>query len=299
MKKYNLTEKEVISYFGSDEGCTTYNGVKRRYLVFYNDLDSNYKIPARRRWTLAHELGHILLNHLSISNKTKIFRNNLTDEEYDWMEKEANRFASLLLANPIILYKLQVKNSVDIMKICSLSIEAAAYRFNDYLKWLKNKYINNLDVKIINQFYNFIYKKYCLICGHALISENIKFCPICGSKKLIRGEGMMKYKEGVKLDENNHALICPRCDNEDIQEDALYCPICGGSLIQECANKIDRDYYGNDYVEQESCGCRNMKSNARFCPACGNPTTFFTYNYLEPWEKEFKANTDPDDDVPF
>ncbi len=161
-KKYNLSENEVIEYFGSDEGCTVYNSEKNRYLVFYNDSNFHHKSHHRIRWTIAHELGHILLGHLIISDNVKIFDNNLADEEYDWLEAEANRFASLLLANPIILYKLGIRDNNDIANICELSDIASNYRFNDYLKWSKHKYINKYDKIIINQFHDFIYKKQCL-----------------------------------------------------------------------------------------------------------------------------------------
>ncbi|MEG0366583.1 MAG: M48 family metalloprotease, partial [Coprobacillus sp.] len=63
MKKYNLTATEVISHFGSEEGCTIYNENKNKYIVFYNNLEEYYKKTERRLWTLAHELGHILLKH--------------------------------------------------------------------------------------------------------------------------------------------------------------------------------------------------------------------------------------------
>ena len=77
MKKYNLTQEEVVSYFGSEEGCTVYSAAKNRYLVFYNDLDNYYKTPQRIKWTLTHELGHILLGHLKEIEEVKIFRNYL------------------------------------------------------------------------------------------------------------------------------------------------------------------------------------------------------------------------------
>lgn len=81
---------------------------KDKYLVFFNDLNINYKSPVRRRWTIAHELGHVILNHLTLTNKVRIFRSDLIDDEYKWMEIEANRFASLLLANPLILHKINI-----------------------------------------------------------------------------------------------------------------------------------------------------------------------------------------------
>lgn len=307
MAKYNLSENEVIHHFGSDEGCTIYNPKKQRYLIFYNDLVAYYKAPVRRRWTLAHELGHILLNHLTISNNTKIFRNNLSDEEYEWMEIEANRFASLLLANPIILYKLKIKSTNDIMKICKLSEEASNYRFSDYLKWTKNKLANKYDLMIIDQFYNFIYKKQCLYCGNGFISKDAKYCPICGHNELIRSDGKMIYNDGFELDENGRAKVCPRCHNEQISKDGDHCKICGAYLINKCSQD---EGYNNGYGEWvEPCG-KIADGNARFCIYCGSETTFHSQGLLKDWDKakleieraeQEATSTEEDipDDIPF
>ena len=268
---YNLTKEEVIENFGSEEGCTIYNAKKHRYLVFYNDLNIHYKTPPRRRWTIAHELGHILLNHLTTTNKVKIFRNDLTDDEYEWFEVEANRFASLLLANPIILYKLDIKNYVDIMKICNLSEEASKHRFNDYSKWIKNKYANNYDSTIIYQFYDFIHKKQCLNCGHAFVAQTAKYCPICGHDGLIRGDGTMIYP-GYKVTEKGQLMQCIRCQNEEIEESTYYCKICGASVVNECSN------------------CRQPSdSNARYCISCGSETTFYKQGLLPSQEEAAAA----------
>lgn len=286
MEKYNLNEEEVFEYFGSDEGCTIYDAKKERYLVFYNDLSVYYKIPARRRWTLAHELGHILLNHLTMTNKAKIFRNNLTDEDYGWIEAEANRFASLLLANPIILYKLNIKSATDLIKICKLSLEAAQYRFNDYLKWVKNNHSNRYDLMIVGQFHDFIYRKHCLKCGHDFVSENAKYCPICGNKKLLWGDGNMKY-DGFELDENGRALTCPNCENIQMEIDGVYCKICGTYLINKCTNENgiwEENDYGDMVQTKQKCGL-TASGNARYCEYCGEPTTFYKQGLLKDWQE--------------
>ncbi|AUM96360.1 ImmA/IrrE family metallo-endopeptidase [Clostridium sporogenes] len=285
MNKYNLTEAEVIEHFGSDEGCTIYNFEKDRYLVFYNDLNIYYKKPARRRWTLAHELGHVLLCHHTISNKTKIFRNKLTDAEYVWMEAEANRFASLLLANPLILHKLNIKTNLDIVKICRLSEEASIYRYKEYLKWKKYQYINSSDIKILFQFHDFIYKKTCLDCGYGFVSETAKHCPICG-KILIRGDGNMIYNDGFKLDSNGKALKCPSCENEQFVTDGVYCRICGTYLINKCTNNDgiwEQNEHGYNIKIKDECGMISP-GNARFCENCGEPTTFYTQGLLKDWK---------------
>lgn len=309
MNKYHLTELEVIEHFGSDEGCTIYSLKKDRYLIFYNDLDIYYKKPTRRRWTLAHELGHVLLCHHKASNKTKIFRNSLTDDEYRWMEAEANRFASLLLANPIILYKLDIKNHTDIINICKLSEEASLYRYKDYLKWRNHKHLNTSDKKILLLFHDFIHKKVCLNCNYSFISDIAKYCPICG-RNLIRGDGNMIYS-GYKLDDKGKAIVCPKCGNEQMAIDGVYCRVCGIYLINKCTNDngiCEENEFGNWIQVKPQCGMI-ANGNARFCEYCGEPTTFYKQGLLNDWQNSAEylnektieqiASDIDDNDIPF
>lgn len=289
IKKLNITASELYAAFNTDEGCAYYEHNSKEYIIFYNDLKIGFiyiKTPERQRWTLAHELGHILLEHHVLTDRTRIFRNALTDEEYNWMESEANHFASLLLANPIILYRLQIKDSKDIAKICGLSMEASLYRFENYKKWKLRKRINSRELLMLLQFHDFIYKKYCSNCGYGVISKEYTYCPICG-QKLQWGDGNMKYNDGYELDENGRALICPRCGNEQIGDspEEQFCMICGTYLVNKCTN-FEGKYVRGQEIEPP-CG-NIVPGNARFCPSCGAETTFFTDGLLQPWEEAKK-----------
>ena len=281
MKKFNLTEEETISYFGSDEGCTVYNPSKDRYIIFYNDLDSYFKIPERIRWTLAHELGHVLLEHHKLSDKTKIFRSTLSDDEYSWMESEANRFASLLLANPIILDKLNINSKTDIKKYCNISLEASRYRYESLLKWQKYRYTTKDDFIILNQFKDFFNRNTCSLCNYTFYIKTANFCPICGNYEFNKEESNMIYN-GIDVNENGKALTCPKCDNEQINTDGDYCKICGTYLINRCSNFCGYDTM-NGFVD--ACG-KLTDGNARHCHYCGEKTTFYNNNFLKNWEKE-------------
>ncbi|MCB2297752.1 ImmA/IrrE family metallo-endopeptidase [Clostridium tagluense] len=281
MKKYKLTSSEVINHFGSDEGCTIYKASKNRFLIFYNDLTDYYKSIERRRWTLAHELGHILLHHHILTNKTIIFRCSLSDDEYKWMEAEANNFASQLLANPSILDKLKIKSKNDISLICQLSDEASEYRFQGYLNWCNHKYKNPQDIIILSQFSDFINKKKCNVCGHGFVSKNSKFCPICGHS-LKWGDGKMIY-QGINVDINGKAIICPQCSNEQTRNGTEYCSICGISLINKCTNLTGIQVGFDEWLVP--CG-KIASGNARFCEHCGQPTTYNVQGSLSAWQEE-------------
>lgn len=151
MTDHNLTKEETLEILSSDEGCTDYFRPLDRYIIYYNDLD--YKSEERIRWTLTHELGHILCEHYS--KNTKIFSEDLPETEYKFKECEANYFTGLLLSNPIILNRLKVKSSHDIEVFCALSSEAAKYRFDSYKKWCKYKIITSSDRYILRNFKNY------------------------------------------------------------------------------------------------------------------------------------------------
>lgn len=286
MKKFSLTEEETISYFGSDEGCTIYNPLKDRYIIFYNDLDSYFKVPERIRWTLAHELGHVLLEHHKLSDKTKIFRSTLSDDEYSWMETEANRFASLLLANPIILDRLNISSETDIKKYCNISLEASTYRYESLLKWQKNRYTTKYDLIILKQFENFLNRNTCELCKHTFYIKPANFCPICGNYKFNKEKSNMVYY-GIDVNNKSKALICPKCENEQINEDGDYCKICGTYLINRCSN-----IHGYETKNEIVMPCGKLTDgNARYCHYCGEKSTFYKNGFLENWETE-KASSE-------
>ncbi|QLI46243.1 ImmA/IrrE family metallo-endopeptidase [Bacillus pumilus] len=119
---HNLTIEETCEHFESDEGCCWYRKSKGSYVIFYNDRIEN---KGRVRWTIAHEIGHFILKHNEITNKTIFNRNSLTSDEYDVFEKEANCFARNLLAPQSLMYELRPTNPNVVSDIFNISLEAA------------------------------------------------------------------------------------------------------------------------------------------------------------------------------
>lgn len=76
---------------------------------------------ARRRWTAAHELGHVLSGHISGE------RSFTTPEQ----EREANLFAAELLAPLTVLHFCGVSSAMEIERLCGISQQAAGYRFGE------------------------------------------------------------------------------------------------------------------------------------------------------------------------
>lgn len=304
--QYNTTVDDISEAYGSKDAFTIFNG--NNYAIAYNNT---VKVKQRIYFTKLHEIGHIYLGHFTEFNETILSRYNITKQQYKILENEANCFARNILVPAGVIFRFNDLNPNIISNIFEVTTSAAKTRLdflNSDLHYLSSENIE----KQLNHFYNFIYKRKCLKCGHGLISEDAKYCPICGHYRLVWGDGFMKYYDGILLDDDGHATICPRCENEDIGEHDIYCKICGAYLLQHCADVTETDSYGNEYIERKGCGCK-LDSNARYCPQCGSISTFNKFGYLVKWneekenieemqrlEAETEAAADNDiDDIPF
>lgn len=85
--------------------------------IFYNQ-DCNV---GRQRFTVAHELLHIIKHERSYIN-----REPSADDSP--IETEANIFASRILAPACVLWALNITNAEDISKLCNISLTAARFR---------------------------------------------------------------------------------------------------------------------------------------------------------------------------
>lgn len=285
--KQNVPFEYFCENFGKD-GATLYKAGKRKpYTIIYNDLQR----PATRiRWTLAHELGHVILRHNEEFEETKLIRNGLTDESYKVLDDEADAFAAELLSPAIVLIAAGWTSKNDIVKHCALSNDAAKYRSKSVLgiEKVKERYFT-YEYRLFKSFYNHIYINYCPECKTYFVSKEAKYCPICGANHLIWKEGtenIMKYP-GIAVDENSKALICPKCNNEEIIPEGKFCKICGENLINFCEGFIDDD--GNHL--EEGCG-KLLPGNARYCPYCGAASHFYNRNFLENWDVSNKNTSD-------
>ncbi len=90
-------------------------------------------MPERQRFTIAHEIGHIVLHHVDQEEeyRTVDFRSN--NEKYDPREYEANNFAaSLLIPREKAIYEWKKLNDVDDFALTfKVSKSAAAIRLNN------------------------------------------------------------------------------------------------------------------------------------------------------------------------
>lgn len=120
----------------SESFSGTYLKINDTFFIIYNDTHS----IERQRWTIAHEIGHIILNH-KLSNETS--------------EAEANYFAKQLLI-PLAVLNYYKANSVNkITELFNVSSEAASYRLKDLERHYKYKAMYGLtshDKAFLKQF---------------------------------------------------------------------------------------------------------------------------------------------------
>jgi len=173
IKKYGL---EARSYSSLDDELRNYcllysdDAFKYKNLICYNDL----KQSGRIKFSLMHELAHILLGHQGDHTTTQ--------------EQEANFFASNILAPRMAIHYARCKNSNDVAKIFEITNEAAQYAFEDYrrwYRWVKYHKMNSFDKAMYSYFYNeeqgkFIYSiKQCAYCGDDIYNSLDYICRKC------------------------------------------------------------------------------------------------------------------------
>ncbi|MCL1990342.1 MAG: ImmA/IrrE family metallo-endopeptidase [Defluviitaleaceae bacterium] len=99
------------------------------YMIAVNDQDA----LTRQRFTVAHEIGHLVLNHLEGDEAHSIFRNGVTTTGTDPREIAANAFAAELLM-PERLFKRGFFLSDDSSELAmrfAVSLEATHVRLRN------------------------------------------------------------------------------------------------------------------------------------------------------------------------
>lgn len=148
----------------SSDGFTLF--VNNQYKVFYD----NTKPVARIRFTLGHELGHIICKHeFQLTAESYITTRNTEPSLKDNpIETEANIFASRLLAPACVLHELKLFTPDEIAEYCCISQQAAEFRCNRLLlleernkQFIKEKgygcyYISDLEKQVKEQFSEYI-----------------------------------------------------------------------------------------------------------------------------------------------
>ncbi len=108
--------------------------------IFYNENRPEKRV----RFTIMHEIGHVVLDHAEAS---------------DLAESEANFFAKYALAPPPLVHEKKPEDYLELAESFDLSNECASYSFNYYKKWLMygGKNYRKEEIDLLNQFEENIY----------------------------------------------------------------------------------------------------------------------------------------------
>ena len=122
-------------------------------LIVYN----RQKPRPRKRFTVAHELGHILLGHVGQYQLV----NREPSPNDNPIEQAANVFASRLLAPACVLWALNTQTPVEIAELCDISLQAAEYRAArmEELRRRNKFLISPVERQVYNQFLPYIKNK--------------------------------------------------------------------------------------------------------------------------------------------
>lgn len=122
----------IIEANYSSTGTSYYDKENDRYICMYNDTPD---IPlSRQLWTKAHEFGHVVLGHHQMIGgnlSTEPISNTL----YRKLEKEANYFASQLIAPYSIFAPLKINSPSSAQKKFGLSTIAALTHYKGFLEF--------------------------------------------------------------------------------------------------------------------------------------------------------------------
>lgn len=116
--------RSVIENLDLDENVMDNDAFSIGSMIFY---DSSKPLQ-RRRFSIAHEIGHIFLH--TVSDKMPTVYNREPSPNDTPIETEANIFASRLLAPLCVLQYLNLNSAREISEYCDISYTAAQLRFN-------------------------------------------------------------------------------------------------------------------------------------------------------------------------
>ena len=242
------------------DALTEYNCEYNVYLMQINKNKVKYPYERSRErrlnFTLAHEIAHIILDHLSIPREAK------TRDEKVLEELEADELAAILL---------MPKHFIVSCNYYSLRSNSEFFIVSETALWKRLNNMRRLDLLTSRKIST------CITCGNTRFSIFSEFCRICGNPVRNRLNGFKRtyYPEHIKLDKYKRVVECPFCKSDGRYAKGDRCTVCGTYIFNYCSS-----YF------KSIDDCPSNLSNSRFCEICGKPTYFFEKGFLDPWQEE-------------
>ena len=268
------------------------------YLIVYDEQVQN---SSRIRWTLAHEIGHIVLGHLDHFEATALNRRGLSKKAYGVLEVEAHWFAAELLSPKPILKLFQFEDCPDLVSLmCDISKEAAEKRLAQLAK--RDYGYVEAQGKLIRNFYSYcstrgylasifntanryqnsrIYPDLCKhsrVCYHcnAFIEESgQRFCHICGCAVPAADRySPLKVSEGffyIGYDFMYEGKYFPEIQTSNDNR-VLFCPVCKNHEFSD--NTEYCRICGTTLYNKCKSENKTISGYCRYCPDCGAKAEF-------------------------
>ncbi len=145
-----LVDKDYIFLAENERGVTFFRNGE-----WYIVLNPSETLSARR-YTIAHEIGHIYLRHIyNVKNNCCSLSHDVSeiDKEY-----QAERFAIDVLAPACVLWGLNLHKAEDISRVCNISMPSAEIRAERMdMLYKRNRFLtSDLERQVFEQFKPFM-----------------------------------------------------------------------------------------------------------------------------------------------
>lgn len=127
--------------------------IDNRFVIAVNENSCSER---RKRFTVAHELGHCVLGH-NIGGA--ILRSD---------ERAADKFAAELLAPLPVLILCGAENAAEIKKICGISDKAAEIRFEELVKMRRKNFLLSDENRRLTEIFADFIARYRLGMGRSV-----------------------------------------------------------------------------------------------------------------------------------
>lgn len=225
-----------------------YIGLNRSKLRYPFRSSSDY----RANFTIAHELGHILLGHLSLPDTQK---DDALRQEQD---TEADEFAGQFLMPERLLLRCTFRWPSKVAEHFKVSHTALWQRLNN-LKCLDLLGDAEKEKR---------YTRCCDVCGNRIVLMSFaRYCSICGNELTKNTWGILPFPYYGPESSRTKVMICPKCGANLYYVNTEECPSCGLPRRNSCV-----------------AGClEEHKPSDRYCIRCGGPTMYFAEGFLTHW----------------
>ena len=119
-----------------NDGCSLFDPKLKRHVIYYDDFNPMVRV----RFTIMHEVGHIVLEH---------------KEESDLANHIANYYAAYALAPSPLIGRRKCEDYIDVANAFNVSRDCAALCFERYMKWLRygGKFYKPYEIMLLDLFF--------------------------------------------------------------------------------------------------------------------------------------------------